>query len=68
MTRLSLEGGPMRHGASWHQHVLPSLRAFASAVMRMRGDSALRYRYLLAGAEGRRALLREELPHLRAVL
>lgn len=59
ISRIELDGPPMWHGAAWDNHVLPRLRAFATAVQKFRADTKLRASYLCGDERWRAKLLRD---------
>lgn len=48
ISRVQLYGLPYCHGEYWVSTVLPTLRSFVRAVLRVRADDSLRYSWLLA--------------------
>jgi len=72
VSKVRVDDPVMRHRQSWTEIILPRLRSFADAILRIRSDDNKRYRLLLAvgdhtgcGSLQAWELLHEELPWLR---
>ena len=57
-------GGRMGHARAWREFVAPRLYAAARAVLALRADDALRWRWLLSTVDERLAIAAELCPHL----
>eukprot|EP01034_Spumella_vulgaris_P028255 gene28255-35085_t len=63
ISRVHLDGGPYHHSKHWHEIIMPRLRAFRDALVKVRKDDGLRYRYLLADPEVKKDILNELCPY-----
>ncbi|KAJ1396710.1 hypothetical protein B484DRAFT_425146 [Ochromonadaceae sp. CCMP2298] len=63
VSRIYLEGAPYYHRRYWDTVIMPRLRVFRDAVVAVREDDGLRYRFLLAGRDEKLQLLQQLCPY-----